>query len=51
MRGKEFVDTNVLIYAFDLTAGKKRDAAAALIERLWIERIGCVSVQVCKSSM
>ena len=46
MSGKEFVDTNILIYAFDLTAGKKRDAAAALIERLWIERIGCVSVQV-----
>ena len=46
MSGKEFVDTNILIYAFDLTAGKKRDAAAALIERLWIERIGCISVQV-----
>ena len=46
MSGKEFVDTNILIYAFDLTAGQRRDMAAALIERLWIERTGCVSVQV-----
>ena len=40
MSGKEFVDTNILIYAFDLTAGHKRDKAIALIERLWIERAG-----------
>lgn len=46
MSGKEFVDTNILIYAFDLTAGKKRETAAALVERLWSERAGCVSVQV-----
>ena len=46
MSGKEFVDTNILIYAFDLTAGHKRDKAIALIERLWIERTGCTSVQV-----
>jgi predicted nucleic acid-binding protein len=46
MSGKEFVDTNVLIYAFDLSAGKKRETAAALVERLWAERSGCVSLQV-----
>jgi predicted nucleic acid-binding protein len=30
MVGKGFVDTNGLIYAFDLRAGEKRDAAAAV---------------------
>jgi predicted nucleic acid-binding protein len=46
MSGKEFVDTNILIYAFDLTAGEKRQKAAALVERLWSEHTGCVSLQV-----
>jgi predicted nucleic acid-binding protein len=46
MNGKEFVDTNILIYAFDRTAGKKWETAAALVERLWLERAGCVSLQV-----
>ena len=46
MSGKEFVDTNILIYALDRTAGKKREMAAALLERLWSERAGCVSLQV-----
>jgi len=46
MNGKEFVDTNILIYAFDRTAGKKRETAAALVERLWTERAGCVSLQL-----
>jgi predicted nucleic acid-binding protein len=46
MSGKEFVDTNILIYAFDLTAGEKREKSAALVARLWSERAGCISVQV-----
>jgi predicted nucleic acid-binding protein len=46
MNGKEFVDTNILIYAFDRSAGEKRDLAAALLERLWSERSGCLSLQV-----
>src|SRR5437660_10263165 len=46
MNGREFVDTNVLIYAFDRTAGKKRDAAVALLARLWSDQIGCLSLQV-----
>jgi len=46
MNGREFVDTNVLIYAFDRTAGKKRETAAALVARLWSDRIGCLSLQV-----
>ncbi len=46
MNGREFVDTNVLIYAFDRSAGQKRVIAAELVERLWSERAGCVSLQI-----
>ncbi|HEY6390537.1 MAG TPA: PIN domain-containing protein [Bryobacteraceae bacterium] len=46
MNGREFVDTNVLVYAFDRTAGKKREIAVALLARLWSDRIGCLSLQV-----
>jgi predicted nucleic acid-binding protein len=42
----EFVDTNILIYAFDATAGDKRRIAVELISRLWLERRGCISLQV-----
>ena len=43
---REFVDTNVLVYAFDPSAGTKRTAAERLLERLWETGTGCVSVQV-----
>ena len=43
---REFVDTNVLVYAHDVTAGAKHDRARALLEELWNTRRGCVSVQV-----
>jgi predicted nucleic acid-binding protein len=46
MSGLEFIDTNVLVYAFDTTNPHKRNIAAALIERLWLERKGSMSVQV-----
>ena len=42
----EFVDTNILIYAFDATAGDKRRVAVELITRLWLDRQGCGSLQV-----
>jgi len=42
----EFVDTNVLVYAHDASAGEKRERAAALVERLVREGAGCLSVQV-----
>jgi len=42
----EFVDTNVLVYAFDLSAGDKHATAAQLVERLWDKGTGCLSVQV-----
>jgi predicted nucleic acid-binding protein len=43
---REFVDANVLVYAFDASAGPKRDTAARLLERLWDEGCGHLSVQV-----
>lgn len=43
---RTFVDTNVLVYAHDVTAGDKHDRARALLEELWDTREGCLSVQV-----
>lgn len=42
----QFIDTNILIYAHDLSAGEKNARARALIESLWESRVGCLSVQV-----
>lgn len=41
-----FVDTNVLVYAYDLSAGHKHERAREMVEGLWRTRSGCVSVQV-----
>ena len=46
MTARCFVDTNVLVYAHDTSAGQKREVAAALTERLWHDASACVSVQV-----
>jgi predicted nucleic acid-binding protein len=43
---RQFVDTNVLVYAHDVTAGDKHSRARALVEDLWITRQGCLSIQV-----
>ena len=43
---RDFVDANVLVYAFDSSAGRKQQAASALLERLWQSNSGCVSIQV-----
>lgn len=43
---REFIDANVLVYAFDSSAGRKRDVAAQLLERLWDNESGRLSVQV-----
>jgi predicted nucleic acid-binding protein len=43
---REFVDANVLVYAFDSSAGVKHAAAARLVERLWDRQTGHLSVQV-----
>ena len=44
--GREFVDTSVLVYAFDASAGAKQAGAQRLVERLWTTGTGCLSVQV-----
>lgn len=41
-----FLDTNVLVYSYDLSAGAKHERARALVEDLWRTRNGCISVQV-----
>ena len=41
-----FVDTNVLVYAHDASAGVKRDRARSLISGLWDSHDGCLSIQV-----
>lgn len=43
---REFVDANVLVYAFDASAGVKQQLAERLLERLWNGETGCLSVQV-----
>lgn len=43
---RSFVDTNVLVYAYDATAGAKRVAALDIVRELWESWRGCVSVQV-----
>jgi len=43
---REFVDANILVYAFDASAGVKWEAAKQLLERLWEASTGCLSVQV-----
>lgn len=46
MNGKQFVDTNILMYAHDVSAGTKHERARALVEDLWQSRSGVVSTQV-----
>jgi predicted nucleic acid-binding protein len=43
---RQFVDTNVLVYAHDVSAGDKQSRARALVAELWSTREGCLSVQV-----
>jgi predicted nucleic acid-binding protein len=46
MSGRVFVDTNILIYAHDLDAGRKHTTAVRVVEELWSSRSGALSVQV-----
>lgn len=43
---RQFVDTNVLVYAHDISAGIKHEKARDLILSLWDSRQGCISLQV-----
>jgi predicted nucleic acid-binding protein len=42
----EFVDTNVLVYAHDRSAGPKHEASVQLLTRLVEKRVGALSTQV-----
>lgn len=46
MNDRYFVDTNILVYAHDRSAGTKHERARALVEQLWQDRKGVVSTQV-----
>jgi len=46
MNDKIFVDTNILIYAHDLDAGKKHEIAASILIDLWENQTGVISTQV-----
>jgi predicted nucleic acid-binding protein len=46
MSDRTFVDTNVLIYGHDRTAGRKYTISAALLEELWATGAGVISIQV-----
>lgn len=43
---RQFIDTNVLVYAHDRSAGKKYERARKLLTNLWESRQGCISIQV-----
>lgn len=42
----QFLDTNILIYAYDLSQGIKHEKARVLVESLWQSGNGCLSTQV-----
>ena len=46
MSDKVFVDTNILLYAHDRSAGAKYERARSLIEKLWDSGGGVLSTQV-----
>lgn len=46
MNDRIFVDTNILVYAHDLSAGERHDRASAIIIGLWEAETGVVSTQV-----
>jgi predicted nucleic acid-binding protein len=46
MSARVFVDTNILVYAHDASAGPKHERARALVEALWQSRSGVISTQV-----
>ena len=43
---REFIDTNVIVYAYDATAGERHDRALDLVSSLGRERRGALSIQV-----
>ena len=46
MNDRIFVDTNILVYAHDLSAGDRHAKASTVIESLWEAETGVISTQV-----
>lgn len=42
---KVFVDTNVLVYAYDIDAGRKHIIALSIMKDLWQSGLGILSIQ------
>ena len=42
----QFVDTNILVYAYDRSKGEKQTRAKALVKEIWNRHNGCLSIQV-----
>ena len=42
----QFIDTNVLVYSHDSSAGVKHETAKELVRSLWESEEGCLSIQV-----
>ena len=43
---KVFVDTNIIIYAYDISAGRKQQMASKILSDMWDSGLGVVSTQV-----
>lgn len=43
---KQFVDTNILVYAHDTSSGSKHKQAKMLVQSLWESKMGSLSIQV-----
>jgi predicted nucleic acid-binding protein len=41
-----FIDTNILVYAFDHSAGEKHAIASQLLRACWENETGCLSIQI-----
>lgn len=46
MSAKVFVDSNILLYAHDSSAGPRHDQAKDLVRSLWQDRTGVLSTQI-----
>jgi len=46
MKDKVFLDTNIIVYAHDCSSGVKHSAAREIMDYLWENRKGVISVQV-----
>jgi predicted nucleic acid-binding protein len=46
MKGKVFLDTNIIVYAHDRSSGDKHAVAREIMDYLWESRKGVISVQV-----